>query len=259
MIDIHSHLLPGIDDGSRSLEQSVAVLRHMARDGVTGLVLTPHLTASEINADPEPVIARRDRALKALKAHCPPAIELFAGFEIMLDEPLSPMAVGDRRLSLAGSRYYLVEFPVSVVGEFATRVLREVARVGPVPVLAHPERYDACSPEAVREWRVAGARMQVDARSLGRPTTRGHRARQLISAGLADVVAADNHGDGRSLLSAVESLRQRSGGGSLAEEALQLLTHLNPMAMTRDWELKAVPGLPIAERWTDRVRRFLAE
>lgn len=259
MIDIHSHLLPGLDDGSRSLQQSVAVLRQMARDGVTGLVLTPHLKASEINAGAEPAIARRDGALERLQPHCPAAVELFAGFEIMLDQPLSPLAVGDRRLSLAGSRYYLVEFPVPVVGEFATRVLRDIARVGPVPVLAHPERYHACSPAAVREWRDAGARMQVDARALGRPTTRGHRARQLVRAGLADVIAADNHGDGRSLRAAVELLRQRTGGGSLAEEALRLLTHLNPLAMTRDWALAAVPGLPMAERWTDRVRRFLAD
>lgn len=259
VIDIHSHLLPGLDDGSRSLQQSVAVLRQMARDGVTGLVLTPHIAASEINAGPDMAIARRDGALDRLKPHGPPALELFAGFEIMLDEPLTPLAVGDRRLSLAGSRYYLVEFPFSIVGELATRVLGDIARAGPVPVLAHPERYEACSPDAVRQWREAGARMQVDARALGRATTRGHRARQLVSAGLADVVAADNHGDRRSLLAAVEALRSRAGGGSVADEALQLLTHLNPMAMTRDWELKPVPALPVAERWTDKVRRFLAE
>ena len=259
VIDIHSHLLPGLDDGSRSLGQSVTVLRQMARDGITGLVLTPHISATEINAGPEAAIARRDGALDRLKAHCPPALELFGGFEIMLDEPLTPLAVGDRRLSLAGSRYYLVEFPVGVVGELAARVLGGIARAGPVPVLAHPERYQSCSPDAARAWREAGARMQVDAGALGRATTRGHRARELVGAGLADVIAADNHGDRRSLLAAVETVRWRTGGGSVAEEALQLLTYLNPMAMTRDWELKEVPGLPLAERWMDRVRRFLAE
>lgn len=259
MIDIHSHLLPGMDDGSRSLGQSLAVLQQMARDGITGLVLTPHLKASEINVSAEPAIAQRDVALERLKAHGPPEVSLYPGFEIMLDQPLNAMAVGDRRLALAGSRYYLVEFPVSVVGEFVTRVLHDIARVGPVPVLAHPERYDACSPHAVREWRDAGARMQVDARSLGRPTTRGHRARQLVGAGLADVIAADNHGDGRSLLSAAGLVRRRSGGGRGAEEALRLLIHWNPMAITRDWDLAPVPALPIAERWTDRVRRFLKD
>jgi protein-tyrosine phosphatase len=259
VIDIHSHLLPGLDDGSRSLEQSVAVLRRMAGDGVTGLVLTPHLSAREINASPEPAIARRDEVLEQLKAHCPPALELFAGFEIMLDEPLTPLAVGDRRLSLAGSRYYLVEFHFSVVGELAERVLGDIARAGPVPVLAHPERYESCSLGAARAWRQAGARMQVDARTLDRATTRGHLARQLVGAGLADVIAADNHGDNRTMLAAVDTVRARTGGGSVAEETLQLLTHLNPMAITRDWELKDVPGLPMTERWLDGIKRFLAE
>jgi protein-tyrosine phosphatase len=257
VIDIHSHVLPGLDDGSRSLEQSVAVLQRMAREGVEGLVLTPHLKASEINADGEPAIARRDLALAALTPHCPASLTLYAGFEIMLDEPLTPLALGDRRLSLAGSRYYLVEFPVAIVGDLATRALRDIARAGLVPVLAHPERYDACDPATVREWRDAGARMQVDARTLTRPTTRGHRARVLVERGLADVLAADNHGDGRSLGMAVEFLKQRAGGGRLADEALALLTHLNPLAVVEDWNLAAVPELVVVERWMERVRRFI--
>ncbi len=258
MIDIHSHLLPGLDDGSRSIEQSVAVLRRMAQEGVTELVLTPHLKASEIQADPEPAIARRDEALERLRPHCPPALTLHPGFEIMLDQPLPPLAMGDRRLSLAGSRYYLVEFPPIMVGEFVTRTLHHIFRVGVVPVLAHPERYEACSPEAVREWREAGARMQVNAGALARPTTPGHRARQLVSEGLVDVLAADNHGDGRSLTSGVEFLRRRTGGVGVVEEALQLLTHLNPLAITHDWALADVPAMVVVERWMERVRRFLS-
>src|SRR3970282_1601783 len=152
----------------------------MTRDGVRGRVLTPHLKASEINAGAEPAIARRDAALERLRRHCPAALSLYPGFEIMLDQPLSPLAVGDRRVSLAGVR------------QFAGPVLRDIARVGLVPVLAHPERYDACSPAAVREWRDAGARMQVDARALGRPSTRGHRARQLGGGGLGARCAARN-------------------------------------------------------------------
>jgi protein-tyrosine phosphatase len=257
VIDIHSHLLPGLDDGSSSLGQSVAVLRRMAAEGVTDLVMTPHLKASEINAGVELAIARRDAVLERLRPMCPAAIALHAGFEIMLDQPLSPLALGDRRLSLAGSRYYLVEFPVTIVGELVTGPLQEITRAGLVPVLAHPERYHACSTRAVRAWREAGALMQVDSRTLTRPTSRGHQARRLVAEGLADVIAADNHGDGRSLLLAVEFLRGRAGGQSVVEEALRLLTHLNPLAITRDWAVAPVPGMVVPERWLERVRRFL--
>ncbi len=100
--------------------------------------------------------------------------------------------------------------------------------------------------------------MQVEASSLTRATSRGHRARQLVAGGLADVIAADNHGDGRSLRAAVEFLRGRAGGQAVMEEALRLLTHLNPLAITRDWDLAPVPGMVMPERWIERVRRFLA-
>ena len=259
MIDIHSHLLPDIDDGSRSLGQSLEVLRRMEGEGVTGVVLTPHVSASELNAGPSAAIARRDVRLEQLRPHVPAALLLHAGFEIKLDQPLSPLALGDRRLSLAGSRYYLVEFPPSVVGDFAEHALYEMARVGVVPVLAHPERYDACTPQAVRAWREAGARMQVDARTLGRPTTRGVRARRVVAEGLADVIAADNHGDERSLASAALLLTERGAPAGLVAEAIELLTQLNPLAVTNDWDLAPVPGVTIAERWLDGVRRFFTE
>jgi protein-tyrosine phosphatase len=259
MIDIHSHLLPGIDDGSRSLGQSLEVLRRMVAEGVTGLVCTPHVTASELNAGPEGAIARRDVRLEQLRPHVPAQLLLYAGFEIMLDQPLSPLVLGDRRLSLAGSRYYLVEFPPSVVGPFAGLALHDIARAGVVPVLAHPERYESCTPAAVRAWREAGARMQVDARTLGRPSTRGVRARRVVGAGLADMIAADNHGDGRSLASAAQLLAERAAPAAAVAEAVKLMTYLNPLAVTNDWELAAVPPVTIAERWLDGVRRFFTE
>ncbi len=259
MIDIHSHLLPRLDDGSDSLGQSVAVLRALASEGLEGLVLTPHLRASEIERDGEAAVARRDAALEELRAHAPREVRLYAGFEIMLDQPCSPLVFGDRRLSLAGSRYYLVEFPPSVVGDLVTRQLYEIARLGLVPILAHPERYDACSEHAVQAWRDAGARMQVDARTLGRPTTRGFRARRLVARGLADLIAADNHGDRRSLRRAVEFLGRRGGNGDRADHAVRLLTHFNPLAVVNDWDLESVPPLPIAERLADRMWRFVFE
>jgi protein-tyrosine phosphatase len=259
MIDIHSHLLPRLDDGSDSLGQSVAVLRNLAHEGLEGLILTPHLRASEIERDGEAAIARRDAALEELRRHAPRSVRLYAGFEIMLDQPCSPLVFGDRRLSLAGSRYYLVEFPVSVVGDLVAGQLYQIARLGLVPILAHPERYDACSERAVEAWREAGARMQVDARTLGRPTTRGFRARRLVARGLADVIAADNHGDRRSVRRAVEFLERRGGAGERTGHAIRLLTHFNPLAITNDWDLEPVPPLPIAERLADRLRRFLFE
>ena len=255
MIDLHSHLIPGIDDGARTTEQSLRVLARFAADGVTGVVCTPHLSASQVSHGiAETLIEERDRKLGALRTVADDGPALHPGFEILLDEPLPATAMGDRRLSLAGSRYYLVEFPLAVVGGFGDQVLYRMAQAGIVPVVAHPERYADCSPRLVARWREVGARIQVDATTITRASERGHRARQLLAAGLADVLAADNHGDGRSLASAAAFVREKAED---AHEAIDLLTRRNPSAVVEDRDLAEVPPVRIDEGMLGRARRFL--
>ncbi len=252
MIDIHSHLIPGIDDGSQSMEQSLAVLRAFADAGVEGVVLTPHVTAAELETDPDGAVHRRDAAYDPLRRISLATPKLYLGFEIMLDRPLSAVSIGDRRFSLAGSRYYLVEFAWSVVPDFARNVLAEMARAGALPVVAHPERYEGCSPETVRSWRAVGAKIQLDSTTLTRATGRGHRARQLLANGLADLIAADNHGNQRILTRGVEYLERRVPGNSA-----ELLSSVNPRAIVDDEEMVPVPPVVVREGMLDWWRRFV--
>ncbi|MSR05544.1 MAG: hypothetical protein EXR93_00520 [Gemmatimonadetes bacterium] len=247
MIDTHCHLLPAIDDGSPSVEQSAVVLSLFAAQGVTDVVLTPHLNASTVSADGDAAVARRQRAFDELTRGAPAAPRLALGFEIMLDVPMPALALGDRRFSLAGSRYYLVEFPLSVVPQFAATVLHQMSRAGVVPIVAHPERYDACSPPAVRQWRQAGARVQLDATTLTRPTTRGQRARALLAEGLADILAADNHGDRRSLATGAQYLQEHQCGS-----VVEHLTTRNPGAIVSDGAMTDVPAANVVEGWMSR-------
>jgi protein-tyrosine phosphatase len=90
MIDLHSHLLPNLDDGSRSLEQSVRALTRFAEVGVSHVVLTPHLRASEIDQFGEDTIAQRDETLEILAPEAPNPPSLYLGFEIMVDLPMPP-------------------------------------------------------------------------------------------------------------------------------------------------------------------------
>ena len=106
MIDIHSPLLPGVDDGSPSIEVSVPVLELFCSQGVDVLVLTPHLNASQARSAPyEAHLA----ILDTLRAAAPAVPELRLGWEIMLDEP--NVDFRPARFSLGGSRAVLVEFP----------------------------------------------------------------------------------------------------------------------------------------------------
>jgi protein-tyrosine phosphatase len=249
VIDLHSHLLPGVDDGSRTVDQSVRVLLELAAQGLTDVCLTPHLKASQAGKGPP---AAHDRAFDALAPAAPPLPRLHRGAEVMLDRPLTTSPEQLRRVTLGGTRYILVEFPRMVALDTVTNALSRVLDLGLIPVLAHPERYSCCSPESVTRWRSLGAVMQVDGPTLTTRQTRGQRARDLITHGLADIIAGDNHGDDRSMAQGQRFLLAQD-----AQEQAELLTRLNPGAILADGPLQPVPPIVIRTSWLQRIRGLL--
>ncbi len=252
LIEIHCHLIPNIDDGSQSVEQSVAVLEQFAQEGITDVVLTPHVRASELAIDPEDALERRDVAFELLRREVPQRPRLHLGFEIMLDQPLSDETLTDRRFALAGSRYYLVEFYLSVASTSVEAALRHIVEAGVVPLVAHPERYGMCSAAAATRWREMGARIQVDATTLIGSSLRAGKARQIVRSGSADVLAADNHGDQRSVSAGFEFLTQQ---GSL--DVAQMLTVENTRSILEDRPMETVPPVAIREGVWNRFRNII--
>jgi protein-tyrosine phosphatase len=251
VIDLHCHLLPGVDDGARTVEQAAERLHWMAGQGIREICLTPHLEAGRIAEGPP---AAHDEAFAVLSGAAPAEIRLHRGAEVMLDRPLPERAIASRRITLGGTRYILVEFTRLVAASAATAALAQLVRGGLRPVLAHPERYASCSPDTVRQWREVGAAMQVDANTLFEPTARGQRARALVTGGLADILAADNHGDDRSLLAPFERLS--AGGG---EAVATLLMIRNPAAILADEPLEPAPTADLKISLLTRIRGWLGE
>ncbi|MEQ1692472.1 MAG: CpsB/CapC family capsule biosynthesis tyrosine phosphatase [Gemmatimonas sp.] len=244
MIDIHSHLLPGVDDGSPSIEVSVPVLERFAADGVSMVVCTPHLNASQIDSAP---YARHLEILAALRAAAPAVPELCLGWEIMLDAP--GVDLSSMELTLGSSRALLVEFTRGGLPRGASAELRRIARSGRTPVLAHPERYFGCTLEAVREWRALGVVIQTDASVLMGRGVPSELARAMLADGLIDVLASDNHGDHRTLGTAREWLLERGG-----EPQVDLLTRRNAELILADEDPVPVP--PLRQGVLGRVMRL---
>lgn len=248
MIDLHSHVLPGVDDGSRTVEQSVRVLRAFAAKGITDVACTPHLLASNIAQGwPDKYVD----AWTKLAEWIPKGIHLHRGAEVMLDRPI-PAAARERQVTIAGSRYLLVEFNRMVPFEIVARALAEVIQLDLVPILAHPERYSSCSVEAVRAWREAGSVIQVDATTMTLARRRGDRARSIVLAGLADILAADNHGDGRNVATAHDWLCERGG-----EEQANMLLVTNPRAILNDESIYEVDPLKVKKSFWRFVRSMV--
>lgn len=247
MIDIHSHLLPGVDDGSPSIDVSIPVLRRFARDGVDVLVCTPHLDASRAAAAP---YERHLEILRELVASAPPALRLTLGWEIMLDLPGVDLRAP--QLSLGGSSAVLVEFPRTNVPAGATQELLRLRMSGVVPVLAHPERYWGCTPARIREWRRVGAVIQMDAAGLLASDAVSRLSRTMLEEGLVDCIASDNHGDERTLGAARDWLEETG-----AIEQAHLLTRANPERLLASEAVLPVSGVPMTKGVLGRLKELV--
>ena len=252
MIDLHSHLLPGVDDGPRTLEESVEMARVMAADGVTLVAATPHVR----DDFPTPVDVVEDgvRELRAALADAGITIDVRTGGEVAVDW-VDRAEVGDLRgYGLAGNRSaILVEFPYLALAARARDGLQQAARRGDAPILAHPERNDRvqAQPDRLEELVARGVLVQLTASSVtGRRGSRSRKAAdQLLEAGLAHLVASDAHrapGPGARLSDAAAALDDPVLAGWLLDDVPAALVAGEPL-----------PDRPAARRRGLRWRSLL--
>lgn len=192
IIDLHSHILPQLDDGSQSLEQSLQMADMAVRSGVRSMVVTPHC----IRGDAREVMAAFTLVREALQDTGIP-LRLFPGMEILGTPDTAQLLKSGQLLTINGSRYPLIEFPFGAGSRGNTKILEDVIRVGFRPVIAHPERYECVQedPTCVEAWNEMGCLLQINRGSLlGRF---GGRAQEtaffLVDGGFATAVASDAH------------------------------------------------------------------
>jgi protein-tyrosine phosphatase len=227
--DLHSHLVPGVDDGTRTVGESLQALEALYRQGVRAVVTTPHLLLPHLTSDAE--IQREldghRRAFETLTAACRgrtdlPALSL--GQEIWAPDAAAVRRVVRRSgIGLPG-KFLLVEFGFDLEGNHNT-VIAAVLDAGRQILIAHPERYrylPGHEPlDVMRTWQELGALLQVNVGSLN-----GHYERsspgseqlawQMVAAGLIDVLATDHHGPRRSGVSPREAMDTLIARGELA-------------------------------------------
>jgi protein-tyrosine phosphatase len=235
IIDLHSHLVPGVDDGTRTVDESLQALAELAQQGVATVVTTPHLLLPNLPTDAalQRELDTQRRAFEEVLRACESRNDLpqlYLGQEIWApDAAVARRIVRRRDLGLPG-RYLLVEFGFDLQGNH-NDVVREVLDAGRSIVIAHPERYsylDGHEPVAVmRRWQELGALLQVNVGSLT-----GHYERsspgseqlawEMVALGLVDLLATDHHGVRRAGVSPREALNAliARDQGALAERAM---------------------------------------
>ncbi len=240
MIDIHSHILPKLDDGSRSLEESLDMARIAAEDGITHMVATPHMF-NGLSSNPEPdEITER---VRSLQEEIGDSLILLPGNEVHIAHDIVEKAAADKVTPINRKNFMLIEFPSMNVPVGADGLFYKLQINGITPILVHPERNNQIQnePSLVAEFIKRGARIQVTAMSItGEFGPTAHRCVDvLLRHNCVHVIATDTHRASRR--PPVLSAGRNAAAEIIGEESARRLVEDNPRAVI-EGELLDVGG-----------------
>lgn len=195
-IDIHSHILPGLDDGARDLKQTKEMLITAYKEGIRTIITTPHNYGSHKSASVKTIL----EVIRQLEEHMEAweiPISLYGGNEIYYRSGVVQQLEENQILSLAGSRYVLVEFDPYAEFTYIRDGLGEIIRYGYFPILAHAERYDCLfrKKERIQELKNSAVYIQVNSSSFLEKWGSEYRKRvkNLLKEEQIDFIGTDAH------------------------------------------------------------------
>lgn len=248
MIDIHAHVLPGVDDGADSVDTSLEMLRQASSDGTTAVFCTPHiLDVGEIISPDD--IRERVKQLQNAADHAGIPIELFPGSEVMLSDNLGDRLKENILTTLGDSPYILVELPMHDIPFHAESTLFELTVSNLIPILAHPERNTVLMRDPSRLYQLVqnGVLTQVNAGSLSGLFGEEVKnfALDLINCRQVHFIGSDGHSVRRRRLTLSEGRKMVE---DILGESAKPLTVDNPKAIIEGRELSVPAPLPYKRR-----------
>ncbi|RHW30386.1 tyrosine-protein phosphatase [Oceanobacillus profundus] len=196
MIDIHSHILPGVDDGAKTEEDSLDMARAAVAQGITTIIATPHHKNGKYDNDAQSII-NHVAILNELFKKENIDLHVLAGQETRINGDMVQDIEKGELLSLNGSKYLFVEFPSGQVPRYASQMLFDIQVAGYTPIIVHPERNQELieHPAKLYEFVKKGALTQVTAASLVGKFGKNIQkfSNQLIEFNLTHFIASDAH------------------------------------------------------------------
>ena len=254
MVDVHCHILPGLDDGPQGIDESLAMAESAIAEGITHVVATPHCS-NEFPFD----FGRVQRLREQLQAEIGDRLKLATGCDFHVNpENLEALRADASRFCINQHDYLLVEFNEISIPPAMDDTLHALQLRGLRPVITHPERNGILrrQPERLKKWVRLGCFVQVTAGSLTGGF--GPRAQEdslcWIAQGLVHIVASDAHNTKRRplrLQAAHDVVAEQFGG-----EKARALFFDNPMAAFEGRDLPHVPEIP-DDKVSSRRKRFL--
>ena len=239
-IDIHSHILYGIDDGSKTLEESINIIKEHVMMGFTDIVLTPHYIE---NSKYETDNIEKQNILKELKQELKKQnikINLYLGNEVFVNNNLEELIKKEEISTINNSRYLLIEFPMNEKPKDINNIIYELKIKGIIPIIAHPERYDYVekNPNIVLEWIEEGALLQSNYGSIIGIYGSGPQKtiKKLLKKDLIDVLATDIHYPNNKIYLNIDKIRKKLNK-LISEKRLIELTNTNPKKIIENKEI----------------------
>ena len=236
--DLHTHVLPGVDDGAQEMEQALQMLRNAVASDVGLLAVTPHCNRPcETDSCLDGSLQTRFLQLQQAAKDIP--VQMVLGAEVFADEDLPQLLRQKKIPTINGSRYLLTEFPGDASPTFFQDMLQRILELGYIPLVAHPERYKAVCymPQMVVSWLDMGCHLQLTGGSImgeyGK--TVQNTAAILLQQDLVACVASDAHGlhhRSNYLLDVYDHLTLR-----YSKHYAQCLMYENPMGICYDKDI----------------------
>lgn len=194
MIDFHTHILPGIDDGSPSADESLEMLKMLNKQGVNKAVLTPHFYAYK--TDVEMFLEMRNEALRTLKAKKAVSnigVSMYLGSEVLYFDELWRID-NLEKLCITGTEYILIEMPFDSWSESVLQGIERIINRRLIPIIAHFDRYIRYQKNwaNLKELVEMGAVLQMNADSLKHFSSR-HRVTKLLKKNIVSLIGSDCH------------------------------------------------------------------
>ena len=167
MVDIHSHLIPNVDDGSKSVEETFMLIKEADRAGITDIILTPHYIVNSYEQNANTLILLKDKLQQILDKD-KINVKLHIGMEVYITDNLIDLLKQNKLLTLANSKYLLMELPLNTHVQYEDIIIFKLIENNIIPIIAHPERYKFIqeNPDKVEELIESGCLMQSNIGSI---------------------------------------------------------------------------------------------
>ncbi|QUG40584.1 capsular biosynthesis protein [Psychrobacillus sp. INOP01] len=196
MIDIHSHILYGLDDGPSQLEETIQMFEQALKEGITEIVSTSHAFHPQFNASAA-IVTEQIELLKQTIEERQMPLKLHIGHEVRLKDNLVELLQENKIHTLAASKYLLLELPSSGIPNYTVDIIHQLLSEDILPIIAHPERNKAIADKPARLEKLInhGAVAQITAGSLAGHFGRGIQklSLELVDANLVHIYGSDVH------------------------------------------------------------------